>query len=101
MSRLRVGVLGVGEMGMRHAENLRHRVPNAQLTAVADVAIERARRVAYDLEIENAHGSLEDMLEDVGLDAVVVATPDSSHAKAVKLAAAAGKAILREKPRAW
>lgn len=83
---------------MRHAENLRHRVPNAQLTAVADIAIERARRVADDLEIENAHGSLEDMLEDVGLDAVVVATPDSFHAKAVKLAAAAGKAILCEKP---
>src|SRR5215468_6990831 len=98
MTRLRVGVLGVGEMGMRHAENLRHRVHNAQLTALADVAIDRARRVAHDLEIENAHQSLEDMLEHVELDAVVVATPDKFHAKAVKLAAAEGKAILCEKP---
>ena len=34
--KLGVGVLGVGEMGRRHAENLRHLVPNAQLVAVAD-----------------------------------------------------------------
>ena len=98
MSKLRVGVLGVGEMGLRHAENARHRVSNAQLVAVADVALERARRVATDLEIDNAYGSLEEMLDRTQLDAVVVATPDRFHANAVKLAAAAGKAILCEKP---
>ena len=83
---------------MRHAENLRSRVPNAQLAAVADVALDRARAVAANLEIEAAYGTLEEMLEHAGLDAVVVATPDKFHANAVKVAAAAGKAILCEKP---
>jgi len=41
-------------MGRRHAENLRRLVPQAQLVAVADVAAERARQVATELEIENS-----------------------------------------------
>jgi scyllo-inositol 2-dehydrogenase (NAD+) len=98
MRKLGVGVLGVGEMGRRHAENLRHLVPNAQLVAVADVAAGRARRAATELEIDNSYGSLEDMLNCNGLDAVVIATPDKFHASAVKTVAAAGKDILCEKP---
>jgi predicted dehydrogenase len=85
-------------MGLRHAENIRHRVSNAQLVGVADVALDRARRVAADLEIDNAYGSLEEMLDSAKPDAVVVATPDTFHAAAVKVVAAAGKAILCEKP---
>ncbi len=98
MRKLGVGVLGVGEMGLRHAENLRRLVPNAQLVAVADVAAERARRAAADLEIENSYGSLEAMLECKELNAVIIATPDKFHAAAVKIAAAAGKDIFCEKP---
>jgi len=98
MRKLGVGVLGVGEMGRRHAENLRRLVPQAQLVAVADVAAERARQIASELEIGNSYGSLETMLECKGLDAVVIATPDKFHAAAVKTAAAAGKDILCEKP---
>ena len=37
MHKLGMGVLGVGEMGRRHAENLRRLVPQAKLIAVADV----------------------------------------------------------------
>ena len=98
MRKLGVGVLGVGEMGRRHAENLRRLVPQARLVAVADVAAERAHHTAIELEIENFYGSLDAMLECKGLDAVVVATPDKFHAAAVKSVAAAGKDILCEKP---
>ena len=53
MRKLGVGVLGVGEMGKRHAENLRRLVPEARLVAIADASAERARMVAEELEIEN------------------------------------------------
>jgi scyllo-inositol 2-dehydrogenase (NAD+) len=96
--KLGVGVLGVGEMGRRHAENLRRLVPNAELVAVADALEERARQVAGELEIEKSFGSLEAMLECKGIDAVIIATPDKFHSPAVQLAAAAGKSILCEKP---
>jgi scyllo-inositol 2-dehydrogenase (NAD+) len=98
MTKLGVGVLGVGEMGRRHAENLRRLVPRANLIAVADAAGERARQLADELEIEKSYRSLEAMLECKGLDAVVIAIPDRFHPSAVKLAAAAGKDILCEKP---
>jgi predicted dehydrogenase len=96
--KLGVGVVGVGEMGRRHAENLRRNVPQARLIAVADVADVWARQTAAELEIERSYSSLESMLEDREIDAVVIATPDKFHAQAVKLAAGAGKDILCEKP---
>jgi myo-inositol 2-dehydrogenase / D-chiro-inositol 1-dehydrogenase len=98
MSKLGIGVLGVGEMGRRHAENLRRLVPEAQLLAVADLSADRARQAASELEIDHWYTSLEDMLSCKGLKAVVIATPDKLHAKAVEVAAAAGKDILCEKP---
>jgi predicted dehydrogenase len=96
--KLGLGVLGIGEMGRRHAINIRCLVPGARLIAVADIALERAREVAEELEIEHCFRSLEEMLECKGLDAVVIAPPDKFHAKAIQSAAAAGKDILCEKP---
>ena len=98
MKKLGVGVLGVGEMGKRHAENLRRLVPEARLVAIADASAERARLVAEELEIETWYSSLEEMLERKDLDAVLIATPDKFHAKAVETAALAGKDVLCEKP---
>src|SRR5580693_7932693 len=98
MRKLGVGVLGVGEMGKRHAENVRRLVPEARLVAVADAAAERARQVATELEIEHSYGSLDEMMECKNLDAVLIATPDRFHAQAIGIAARAGKDILCEKP---
>lgn len=98
MRTLGVGVVGVGEMGKRHAENLRRNVPEARLVAVADVSADRARQTAEELELERSYNSLEAMLEDREIQAVVIATPDKFHSHAVELAAQAGKDILCEKP---
>ncbi len=98
MGKLGVGVVGVGEMGRRHAENLRRLVPEARLVAVADAALERARQVASELEIERSYGSVEALLEQKDLDAVLIATPDKFHAQAIIATARAGKHILCEKP---
>lgn len=98
MKRLGLGVVGVGDMGKRHAENLRRLIPQANLLAVADPDTQRARRVAAELEVEHAFNSLEALLERKDIQAVVIASPDKFHAGAVQLAAAAGKDILCEKP---
>lgn len=98
MTKLGVGVIGVGEMGKRHAENLRRLVPEAQLIAIADLSAQRVKHIADELEIEHAYTNAEEMLQRKDVQAVVVATPDKFHAAAVKAAAAAGKDILCEKP---
>jgi inositol 2-dehydrogenase len=98
MRKLGVGVLGVGEMGRRHAENIRRLVPGARLVAVADIAANRAKEVASELEIEHSFGHFEDMLAHKEIDCVVIAAPDKFHAQAIRAAAAARKHILSEKP---
>ena len=76
MRKLGIGVLGVGAMGKRHAENIRRLVPEARLIAVADVAADQARQVATELEIEQGFATFEAMLERKDIDCVVIATPD-------------------------
>ena len=98
MRKLGVGVLGVGEMGKRHAENLRRLVPEAKLIAVADVAAQRACQVADELEIEHSYDNFEEMVQRKDIDAVLIASPDKFHAQGIRVAAAAGKDILCEKP---
>jgi scyllo-inositol 2-dehydrogenase (NAD+) len=97
-AKLGIGVVGVGDMGRCHAQNLRTLVPGARLLAVSDVSEERARKVAAELEVGHFFTSLEAMLELKDLEAVVIATPDRFHARAIETVAAAGKAILAEKP---
>ena len=98
MRKLGVGVLGVGEMGKRHAENLRRLVPEARLVAVADPFPDRARQTAGELEIEKYFTSLEDMLACQEVETVVITTPDKFHANAISTTARAGKNIFCEKP---
>jgi inositol 2-dehydrogenase len=97
-AKLGVGVLGVGDMGRCHAQNLRTLVPGARLIAVADISEDRVRKVANELEIERYFTSMEAMLECKDVQAIVIATPDRFHVQAIEAAAAAGKAILCEKP---
>jgi scyllo-inositol 2-dehydrogenase (NAD+) len=98
MTKLGIGVVGVGEMGRRHAENLRRLVPQAHLVAVADVDSVRARQVAQELEIELAYDSTEALVERKDIEAVVIASPSGAHPESIRAAAAAGKHILCEKP---
>jgi predicted dehydrogenase len=98
MRKLGIGVLGIGEMGRRHAENLRRNVPEAKLVAVADLFEDRARQTAAEMEIDHSYNNLDAMLENKDIEAILIATPDKFHAQAVVKAATAGKDILCEKP---
>jgi len=98
MQKLGVGVIGVGRMGRRHAENLRSLVPEGRLVAVADVDFEAARRFADELEVPHYFDTVEALVERNDVEAVVIASPSKFHLSAVQTAAAAGKHILCEKP---
>ncbi len=95
---LNVGVIGTGEMGRRHAQNLRSRIPGARLAAVADVDRSRAQAVAGELGIDTWFDSAEELIEKGRIDAVVISSPPRFHADAITAAASFGKQILCEKP---
>src|SRR6202142_2926654 len=98
MAKLGVGVVGVGTMGKQHAYNLRHRIPEAKLIAVADTDANRAKQVADELEIEHHCNSVEALAERKDIQAIVVVTPAKFHGAAMKACAHAGKDIFCEKP---
>lgn len=98
MRNLGLAVVGVGAMGRRHAENLRRAIPRANLLAIADTDVERARQVAAELELKEFYDSIDPVLARKDIQSVVVASPAKFHASAIQAAAAAGKDILCEKP---
>lgn len=94
--RLRVGVIGLGFFGERHAR-IYHALPHAELVAVCDTDAERAARVgrALDAAVLTDAGVL---LARDDIDAVSICLPDRLHTDVAIAAAEAGKAMLLEKP---
>jgi predicted dehydrogenase len=85
-------------MGAIHARAITRRIPEARLVGVADLDIERARRVADELGVDGAFGSALEMLERPDVDAVIVAVSSSHHLSVIRQAASAGRDIFCEKP---
>jgi myo-inositol 2-dehydrogenase/D-chiro-inositol 1-dehydrogenase len=95
MSALRIGVIGAGIMGADHANTLRRSIRGAEVTAVADVDLARAKAAA---DGARAYDDAFALIADPAVDAVVIASHDSVHAAQVVAAVKAGKAVLCEKP---
>lgn len=94
-----VGVIGTGGMGTRHAETLTRRVPGARVAGVTDLDRSRAEKLAAnsgpDVEVFEDERAL---IRDGGVDAVVITTPDPTHAGLVMECLRHGKPVFCEKP---
>lgn len=98
MERLGVGVVGVGTIGRRHAENLAWRLPRARLAAVADANQATARAVADELGAPRWYASADELAADPEVQAVLVASTASAHLDGILAAARHRKDVLCEKP---
>ena len=92
---LRIGLLGAGRIGQIHGRNIAAH-PSAALAAVADAVPAAAQALSEETGARVL--SIEALLEDPQIDAVVIATPTDTHADLVEAAARAGKAVFCEKP---
>lgn len=92
---MRVGVLGVGRIGVHHAETLAGHPDVADLV-LTDADTERARTVAQRIGCRSVRNV--DAAFDAGLDAVVVAAPTSTHPRLIIKASEAGVPVFCEKP---
>jgi predicted dehydrogenase len=98
MDEIRMAVVGVGRMGLTHADNLAHRVRGARLVAATTSRAERAAEVRRSSGDVAVFPTLEALLDAGGLDAVCIASSTSAHADNVEACAAAGLDIFCEKP---
>ncbi|WP_433479294.1 Gfo/Idh/MocA family protein [Spirillospora sp. CA-142024] len=94
---LKIGVIGTGMIGTEHVGRLAQEVAGSAVTAVFDVAAERAARVAAGVGARS-HPSAFDLICDDDVDAVVIASPGDLHAEQAIACIAAGKPVLCEKP---
>lgn len=81
MNKVRIGIIGIGNMGTSHAQNLAQgKVPNAELTAVCDVRPERLQWCKDNLS-EKVHlfDNTEAFFASKAMDAVLIATPHYDH----------------------
>lgn len=94
------GFIGTGGIARRVAQALS--TPTAQtharLVAVLSRQIDSARTFAADFPTAEAFDQTERFLANPTINAVYVATPHPFHAEAVRMALAAGKHVLCEKP---
>jgi myo-inositol 2-dehydrogenase/D-chiro-inositol 1-dehydrogenase len=97
-SPLRVGIIGAGRIGKLHAENLTTRVAGAEVAAIADIDLAAAQQAAARLRIPVATADYQRLLDDPGIEAVLICSATDTHAAIVCSAAAAGKHIFCEKP---
>jgi predicted dehydrogenase len=91
---VKVAVIGVGYLGRFHAEKLK-RLKGAELVAVVDSDLSRARSLAADLGVR-AYDDHRQVLELV--QAVTVVTPTVSHFQVAKDFLEFGRDVLCEKP---
>jgi myo-inositol 2-dehydrogenase/D-chiro-inositol 1-dehydrogenase len=92
----RVALFGAGFIGTVHGRNLAAD-PRVDLACIYDADASRAARLAAELGTTTA-GSVEQVLEDPSVDAVVIASSTNTHADLLTASARAGKAIFCEKP---
>lgn len=93
MAKPRIGLLGVGRIGIMHARIL---APKVESLVVADVVPEKAQRAADELGAQVR--SVEDFFDSEDLDGVVLATPTDAHACHIEAAVDLGAPIFCEKP---
>jgi myo-inositol 2-dehydrogenase/D-chiro-inositol 1-dehydrogenase len=95
---IRIGVIGAGLMGADHARIVAEELPGATLQVVCDMDGARAASVARALGAVDAATDAEAVIARPDVDAVIVASPDFTHAPLSKACIAAGKKVLCEKP---
>jgi myo-inositol 2-dehydrogenase/D-chiro-inositol 1-dehydrogenase len=85
-------------MGARHAMNLHRFVKGARVVAIYDLDQECARQVAAECGSAKAFSDPLQLIQDAGVEAVVIASPDPTHAGFVHECLRHHKPVLCEKP---
>lgn len=100
MNKVRIGIIGLGNMGSGHARYLvQGEVEGAVLAAVADSREERLNWAAQELGSEVAlFKDYHEMLQSEHIDGVLICTPHYSHPEQATEALQAGLHVLIEKP---
>src|SRR5215813_13381637 len=100
MNKVRWGLIGCGDIARKRVATLLANLPQSELVAVSRAQADLAESFAKEFGAKKWYADWRDLIADVEIDAVYVATPVNLHANQTIAAAAAGKHVLCEKPMA-
>ena len=99
MDKLRLGIIGMGNMGSGHLGYvLNGECPRIEVTAIADTAQEKLKRAKEKLPSAAAFGSADELIESGVVDAVLIAVAHYDHPTIAIKAFEHGLHVLTEKP---
>lgn len=93
-----MAVIGAGVMGADHARIISSEIPGAELRCICDADETRARAAADATGARNVATLPLAAIEDKAVDAVLIATPDHTHAELTLASLRVKKPVLCEKP---
>ena len=97
MKRIRMGILGAGNIANSMAEAMKGLSDRVIPYGVASRSLDKAETFAARWGFEKAYGSYEELAEDPEIDLIYVATPHSHHFAHATLCVEHGKPVLVEK----
>ena len=95
---VKVGVIGVGNIGQDHVRRLTCEVAGAEVVAVSDMDVSRAEQVAQGTPGARVFPNGQALIRADEVDAVLVASWGPTHEEYVLAAIDANKPVLCEKP---
>jgi len=98
MTKLNIGLIGVGRLGRVYARDLSTRIACTRLAAIADTDEAALHRARDEFGVPRAYTDSADLFRDPSVDAIVIVTPTNTHREVTVDAAAARKPIFCEKP---
>lgn len=93
-----IGIIGAGIMGADHARIISKTVAGAHLAAISDADAARAQSIAAETGATKSGSDPYALINDPDVNAVLIASPDATHADYAIACIKAGKPVLCEKP---
>ncbi len=98
--KIRIGIVGVGQIGKSHLETYSKLSDQVELVAAADLNADELRRVAEKHKIPHTYADFRELLRRDDLDAVDVCLHNNFHAPVSVAVMESGKHCYCEKPMA-
>ncbi len=98
MEKIKVGVIGLGNIAQVIHLPILSKLENAQLVALCDMEFQRAKLLGERYKVKHVFKDYHDLLAMNDVDAVIIATPTNTHKEIAIAAVKAKKHSLVEKP---
>lgn len=99
MNEVKIGIIGIGNMGYTHAKNIFDgKINRLKLAAVCDIDVNKLNKAKEDFPGVLTFDNAETLINSKTVDAVLIATPHYYHTEIAIKAFKAGLNVLTEKP---